>query len=290
MARICQCYRQAPALFVRRSQLECGTWCRIAFVSDDIEPSKGFGRRAEVEALWQVDETWTGEVFRQIHLGMSPKQIAEEANITLSPVHAQVALYSALIEGTVSTSTTVAKGWAGRIRMWLKKKPLSDELRSALEEQERALNAVANDVQAVQAEDSAAVERSRKAENENVPGIYVYTLPHYVRHPFDPKTGRTLLKVGHSSVDALYRATSQGRVTSLPEDPWLLRIYPVEVSVEAEKKFHAFLRDFDHQGVRGDRTGAEWFLTSLKALDRIALTLGLDVRVINDFNIDEEHT
>jgi hypothetical protein len=257
-------------------------------MDQDSEVPDGFNRRLEVEALWQVDDSWTGEVFRQIQSGTSAKQIAEDANITISPVYAQIALYNALIEGTVSSSTHVAKGWAGRIRSWLKKKPLSAQLRDALEVQERALNAVANDTEAVQAEASEAVQKSRAAENQNIPGIYVYTLPHYVRHPFDLKTGRTLLKVGHSSVDALYRATSQSRITSLPEDPWLLRIYPSDASAETEKKFHAFLRDFDHEGVKGDRTGAEWFLTSLKALDRVALTLGLDVQIINDFNIDEE--
>jgi hypothetical protein len=92
----------------------------------------------------------------------------------------------------------------------------------------------------------------------------------------------------HSSVDALYRANSQTRVTSLPEDPWLLRIYPAESSLNAERQFHGFLRDADHDGVRGTRTGAEWFLTSLKFLDRIATTLGLEVRIINDFAIDDE--
>ena len=182
----------------------------------------------------------------------------------------------------------VARGVAGRIRKWLKTKPLSEHLRRALEEQEQLLNAVVNDSQAAEAESEEAVEKSKAAEAENIPGIYVYTLPHYVRHPYDPKTGRTLLKVGHSSVDALYRATSQARVTPLPEDPWLLRIYPVEASSHAETQFHGFLRDADHDGVRGTRTGAEWFLTSLKFLDRIARTLGLEVRVINDFAIDDE--
>ena len=130
--------------------------------------------------------------------------------------------------------------------------------------------------------------RARQPEAENIAGIYVYTLPHYVRYPFDAKTGRTLLKVGHSSVDALYRANSQTRVTSLPEDPWPLRIYPAEASSHVERQFHGFLRDADHQGVRGTRTGAEWFLTSLKFLDRIATTVGLEIRIVNDFAIVDE--
>ena len=46
--------------------------------------------------------------------------------------------------------------------------------------------------------------------------------------------------------------------------------------------------DFDQQGVKGDRTSAGWFLTSPKALGRIALTVGLKVRVINGFSVDEE--
>lgn len=144
-----------------------------------------------------------------------------------------------------------------------------------------------NDSQASEAESEEAIAKSKAAEAENIAGIYVYTLPHYVRYPYD-KTGRTLLKVGHSSVDALYRANSQTRVTSLPEDPWLLRIYPAESSLNAERQFHGFLRDADHDGVRGTRTGAGWFLTSLKFLDRIATTLGLEIRIINDFAIDDE--
>jgi hypothetical protein len=62
----------------------------------------------------------------------------------------------------------------------------------------------------------------------------------------------------------------------------------VEPSSQTETQFHGFLRDADHDGVRGTRTGAEWFLTSLKFLDRIARTLGLEIRVINDFAIDDE--
>ena len=49
---------------------------------------------------------------------------------------------------------------------------------------------------------TAAVENSKAAESSGRPGIYVYTLPHYRRYPVEPDTGKTLLKVGHSSTDA----------------------------------------------------------------------------------------
>jgi len=247
----------------------------------------GFDRRSEVSLLWNADESAAGEVWRRSKDGKTPQQIADEWGFTPGPIYSAINLQNALLDGTVSLSPSVARGVAGRIRKWLKTKPLSESLRKALEEQEQLLNAVVNDSQASEAEAEEAVEKSKAAEAENIAGIYVYTLPHYIRYPLDAKTGRTLLKVGHSSVDALYRANIQARVTSLPEDPWLLRIYPVEASSQAEKQIHGFLRDADHVGVRGTRTGAEWFLTSLKFLDRIATTLGLEVRIINHFDIDD---
>jgi hypothetical protein len=257
-------------------------------IEDGAPELGGFDRRSEVSALLDADETTAGDVWRRLKAGKTQQQIAEEDGITVGPVYSFINLHNALVEGTVSSSPSVARGVAGRVRKWLKTKPLSEQLRQALEEQEQLLNAVVNDSRASEAESEEAIEKSKAAEAENIAGIYVYTLPHYVRYPYDRKTGRTLLKVGHSSVDALYRANSQTRVTSLPEDPWLLRIYPVEGSSHAERQFHGFLRDADHDGVRGTRTGAEWFLTSLKFLDRIATSLELEVRIINDFAIDDE--
>jgi hypothetical protein len=255
------------------SNLSTGLGRLRVMIEDDGPEFGGFDRRSEVSALLEADETAAGDVWRRVRDGKTPQQIAEEDGITSGPVYSFINLHNALLEGTVSASPTVARGVAGRVRKWLKTKPLSEQLPQALEEQEQLLNAVVNDSQASEVESEKAIEKSKAAEAENIAGIYVYTLPHYVRHPYEPKTGRTLLKVGHSSVDALYRANSQTRVTSLPEDPWLLRIYRAESSSHAEKQFHGFLRDADHDGVRGTRTGAEWFLTSLKFLDRIATTL-----------------
>jgi hypothetical protein len=83
----------------------------------------------------------------------------------------------------------------------------------------------------------------------------------------------------------VFRAGSQARSTELPEDPWLLRIYPTDDSSEAEKKFHDALKAFDHHGVKGGRNGVEWFLTSVKALDKTAELLGLERIEVNDFEI-----
>ena len=204
---------------------------------DEAPEHGGIDRRSEVSARLDADETAAGDVWRRVKAGKTAHQIAEEDGITLGPVYSFINLHNALLDGTVSSSPSVARGVAGRVRKWLKTEPLSDRLRQALEEQEQLLNAVVNDSRASEAESEEAIEKSKAAEAGNIAGIYVYTLPHYVRYSYDSKTGRTLLKVGHSSVDALYRANSQTRVTSLPEDPWLLRIYPADASLQAERQF-----------------------------------------------------
>ncbi len=168
-------------------------------------------------------------------------------------------------------------------KLTLKSKPLSPELRQTLIELEDALEVRAADEGAIKRETTAAVESSKAAESSGRPGIYVYTLPHYRRYPVDPDTGQTLLKVGHSSTDAHYRAGSQGRLTALPEDPILLRIYAVDASAAAERDFHEWLRDADHPRSRTTRGGSEWFLTSTKFLDRIARSKGLEIVVVNEF-------
>lgn len=144
------------------------------------------------------------------------------------------------------------------------------------------------DVSAQSVEVDAAVEETKKAEALGTPGIYVYTLPHYLRYPVDPDTRRTLLKVGHSSTDAYDRAASQGRLTALPEDPILLRIYPADASATVERDFHEWLRSADHAGSRTQRGGSEWFLTSTKFLDRIARSKNLEIREVNQFEAGAE--
>lgn len=74
-------------------------------------------------------------------------------------------------------------------------------------------------------EDAQAVAQTAQAQAKGTPGIYVYSLPHYVRHRFDPETGHTLFKVGRSDVDVFQRVGAQARTAALPEDPVLLRIY-----------------------------------------------------------------
>ena len=171
---------------------------------------------------------------------------------------------------------------AAKLRQWLRSLELSDDLRRDLVAFEATVQSRAEDPEAQAVEVDKAVAKSKAAEDDGTPGIYVYTLPHYLKHPVDEETGKTLLKVGHSAKDAYYRAGTAKRLTALPEDPILLRIYPAAESAATEKQFHAWLNAADHNGVRTTRAGAEWFMTSTKFLDRIAQALNLDVKIVND--------
>lgn len=242
----------------------------------------GFDRPREVGQILDEDDTRLGEIWRRHRAGESVTQIALEYEVTTAPVHAYLGVIRSLRDGELTTSPAVASRHASRIRSWLKKKSLSPALRSALEAQESALNAVASDVSSREEEDQAAAAETKRVLAEGRPGVYVYTLPHYLRYPFDPSTKKTLLKVGHSASDAFYRASSQGRLTALPEDPVLLRIYLAEESAEIERKFHEWLRAADHAQSEARRGGTEWFVTSTRFLDQVARSLSLEIIEFNE--------
>lgn len=251
--------------------------------------SRAYDREAEVRLILTDDQTLLGRIYRYELDGLTPSQIAEEeGNQGPAFVYNYRLQINALLSGEAPTSPWAALAVARKLRKWLKTVDLSDPLRTDLAALETVAQSRADDPEAQAVEVDKAVDKSKAAENTGTPGIYVYTLPHYLKHRIDEETGKTLLKVGHSSVDVYYRAGSAGRITALPEDPILLRIYPADDSAPREKDFHAWLRDADHQGGRTRRGGTEWFVTSTRFLDRVARSLGLDVQVVNDLEAGDD--
>ena len=248
-----------------------------------------FDRRSEIESLLADDETTLGRMWTYQQEGLSAKQMADREGLpTTDWVSNNNSLIAVLRDGHIPDSPSLSQAAARRVRSWLKSKNLSPQLRDALSNQESLLTSRAEDKRAQASEVADAVKASKDAEASATAGIYVYTLTHYLRYPLDQDSGKTLLKVGHSSTDAFYRASSQGRLTALPEDPILLRIYPVDASAAAEREFHDWLRDADHAPSRARRGGSEWFVTSTKFLDRVAKSKGLNVIVVNEFDVDDE--
>jgi hypothetical protein len=241
--------------------------------------------RLELEAMLEADDTLLGEVYRRTNAGETPEQIqaargAERPNF----VWTYQRWIRAILEGDLPTSPSVALGTARKFRSILKQKTLTPSTRTELERRLRILEERASDTAARKVEEEQAIEATTQAEELAVPGVYVYALPHYLRHPYDEDSGRTLLKVGRADRSVIRRFREQVRTTALPEDPVLLRVYRCDEddSTRHERKFHSLLEAADHDRSKARTGGTEWFLTSLKFLDEIATTLDLEVREITE--------
>lgn len=239
--------------------------------------------RAEFEAILTADETALGDVWRRTQAGETPDEIrlAHGAGRT-GFVWSYLRTARALVDGDLPTAPSVALGVLRTFRRLLKEETLSTAARQVLEERVRKLAAVATNPDARVAEDKEAVKATAQAEENAVPGVYVYALPHYLRYPYDEESGRTLLKVGRADRSVIRRFREQVRTTALPEEPILLRVYPCAEgdSSELERTFHSLLEAADHDRSTARTAGTEWFLTSVKFLDAIAEVLKLPVREV----------
>lgn len=241
--------------------------------------------RAEIATALENDESVLGEVYRADRDGLSDEQIRAARGVeNTNFVWNYKRTIRALLEGDLPSAPTVASQTAARVRRLLKAADLSTEARRTLEERLAILESRAADPEAQAVEEKRARRATKVAEEHAVPGIYVYTLPHYLRHPYDSETGHTLMKVGHSSTSVIQRFNSQKRETVLPEEPVLLRVYPTPdaASGEVEAKFHGLLDAADHLRREGRSVGREWFLTTTKFLDQIAAVVGLERREVYD--------
>ena len=242
-----------------------------------------FDRVAEVEALLAVDEHREGRLWRWYRDGKTDAEWKVANNVKTAPTNAKHTI-EALCYGMVPKGPSYANVDATTIRRWIDTKRMSNELTEVLTAQLRLLEKVAGDPTPLRLSKrgSDQLAATRMAEAAQLSGVYVYSLPHYLTHSLDPETGRTLLKVGHSSVDVFSRVASQSRTTALPEDPILLRIYQCDSSAGAEANFHDWLTRAGHTRPRATiQAGTEWFLTTVDFLDDIAVELGLDVQVVN---------
>ncbi len=243
-----------------------------------------FDRIAEVEALLSADERREGRLWRWYRDGRSDAEWIVANNVKTAPTNARHTI-EALKSGVVPNGPTYAAVDAATIRRWLSTKPMSSDLTEALAAQLRLLEEIAGGSKHFELSERTTEQlvATRLAEAERNSGVYVYSLPHYLVHPIELDTRRTLLKVGHSSVDVFNRAQSQSRTTALPEDPVLLRIYPCELTAQTEATFHAWLSQAGHLRPGSTKfAGTEWFLTTLEFLDDIAIGLGLNIEVVNE--------
>lgn len=250
----------------------------------------------EIRDALQADETRMGDVYRALALGKSPTEIAAELGTQTPNFVGKYKRFARAIEtGDLPSAPTMIRECGTAMRGFLNRHyaRFSPETIKALESRIETLNNIRIDPVAEENEDLRIQQRTQTAERQAVAGIYVYTLPHYRKHPVEPAIDeslahRTLMKVGMSDSDVIKRFRTQERNTSLPEDPELLRIYTGATEMlPVEQRMHRLLRAADHRQNVGRASGTEWFLTSLKFLDAIANDMGLKVHFSIDDAIEE---
>jgi hypothetical protein len=242
----------------------------------------------EVRDALQIDETRMGDVYRALALGKSSTEIAAELG-TQTPnfVNKYKRFARAIETGDLPSAPTMIRECGTAMRGFLNRHyaRLSPSTIKVLESRIVTLSTARIDPIAEENEDLRIQQRTQSAERQAVAGIYVYTLPHYRKHPVEAAIDeslahRTLMKVGMSDSDVIRRFRHQERNTSLPEDPELLRIYTGTTDMlPLEQRMHRLLRAADHRQNSGRASGTEWFLTSLKFLDAIATDMGLTTNV-----------
>lgn len=224
---------------------------------------------AEVREALENDTTRLGEVWQLTNEDKSPDEIAEELGLkTLQFVHKNRRHIQAIIEGVLPESPTPAKECKDALRGFIRRgqKYLFEETIQTLKKRIEECDRRANNRQDLEEEDAKVERATSQAVESGITGIYVYTYPHYYRHPVvqgkdDETDDRTYLKIGMSEKDAFKRVMQQ--TTGMPEPPMILQIWEVENDSDlrkVEEKVHDHLRTIGHGGHHSKRR--EWFLTN----------------------------
>jgi hypothetical protein len=190
---------------------------------------------------------------------------------TAGAVAGRLAVINAVLHYRRPGGPATARQTASAVRGMLKR--ATDTSRTHLTGVLAALDELAGDPTAAQREDAdlgAAAARLEDALHTS-PGVYVYTYPHYWRHPYVPGTERRLLKLGKTGGATFAQLRAQARQIGAPEDPLLLRVYVTDEPGASEHTFHRLLDAAEHT------RGEEWFSTTLEFCDEIATALRLEI-------------
>jgi hypothetical protein len=233
----------------------------------------------ELKQALQRAEGRFGIVFRLMESGAKTnREILERGGGANQGAVANTRVAVRLItDGILPASPSVAAQCAGRIRKLIRlNQELSPSALAYLNGLMESLDVIRFSDEAIADEEQLLEKNSKKLEIEigERPGIYVYSLPSFLRVPqkFDPE--RFWLKIGRTNRTADARIAEQQRQTGLPEDPVLVRVYGIgEDSLEeAERRMHSMLEAAGHSRSSGRFTGREWFATNLEFLDEMAIS------------------
>lgn len=238
----------------------------------------------ELRAAISKNEGNLGRVFALLEDGKATNRELVEANAVANAGAAgnARAAIAAILEGRIPTAPSVAMLSGRSIGGLLRANPgFSEATRAYLADLREALERAAVDPVAVESEDRAVADDSRKleADLENSPGVYAYTLRSFFWFPVKDDPIRRWYKVGKTDRSAGLRVGELMRANGLPEEPWIQAVYrhPEREPADIERDFHRLLQSSGHSRSESRYAGREWFATNLEFLDTIAHTLGCEV-------------
>jgi len=241
--------------------------------------------RDEITGALRRNEGRLGEVFRLREEGVFTNAdiVARGAAANDGAAGNLRATIRSILEDFVPRSPAVAAQSGRSVGGLLRDNPgLGMEARSFFSQLRTRLDDVAHNDEAVHEEDAQIATSSEVLERsiEDQSGVYVYTLPTYYRTPKKNDPDRFLFKIGKTDRFVGERIREQQRLTGLPEDPWLLRVYRSDEHspAEMERVFHDLLEAAGHAGATGRYAGREWFATNLEFLDAIARSQGFKIQ------------
>ena len=236
----------------------------------------------EIDAALDQDERKIGEFWRAQKQTGDVNEIAAEMGWETPSAVYSYRTYINVLRGTASPTVSMALQCRRQIGSFIRRhNELSAQAKDILSSRQASCDSIA---ESYDEPDSSVGE---EADIELGAGVYVYTLPHYIRHPVVDKpdassTPRTFLKVGKSDTNVDERIRQQA-TTALPEPPVTLRVYQgADYPGKVEKRLHEALDAADHNPNRAKGAGKEWFLTNLKFLDAVAAMLDLKIHRLHE--------
>ena len=218
----------------------------------------GLTYREEIEAALQQDTQRIGDVWRQkASHGQDAEAIRRALGLaTVGSVHSCLGSIQTLLQcDRLTDAPTLAVQRARMLRSFRKRhEQLSEGTKERLRNLAEKHQRVVEDEDAL-ANEAEQIESDGAGFGGGSPGIYVYTLPHYLHKPVveakdDDSKDRTYLKVGMSGVDAEARIKQQ-QTTALPEPILWLRLYRHPDGKadyrKVEGRLHRHLNAADHK-------------------------------------------
>ena len=248
--------------------------------------------REEIEKALEQDDQRIGDVWRERRKQQSRDPdvdaIVKALGLKITArgmVYCRLRYIDTLREEVRKMDSPIAAAQTARmIANFIKRhSQLSEDTKTRLEKLKAKHQQVLSSSDARENEEREIEEESAK-RSKGIPGIYVYSLPHYLKYPVEPtededgSNPRTYLKIGMSETNMEARVQRQA-TTALPEPLIILRQYTCSDKniKQIEEKIHRHLNDADHNQNRRRGSGTEWFLTHLTFIDSTADLLGLSI-------------